>query len=185
MTDQRLTPQEEQELRQRWDASLPQTLPYPTPTAIARQAQEDVPKLLAEIDRLRGESQRRDMSSAPKDGTEVVLWVKARAGIPHCCLVGHYMRGGHCIEDHPAIDEGWYFWNGCMFDRAAEPIAWMPLPAAPDATVPPRPQEDRERRLQAWAGIADEIAAEASSSEQLTADDMQVRITGRPEEPQS
>jgi len=107
----------------------------------ADEAEARESKLLAEIDRLRGESQRRDMSSAPKDGTEVVLWVKLRAGIPHCCLVGHYMPGGHCIEDHPAIDEGWYFWNGCMFDRAAEPIAWMPLPAAPDATVPPRPQE--------------------------------------------
>jgi hypothetical protein len=39
------------------------------------------------------------------------------------------MRGGHCIEDHPAIDAGWYFWTGHLFDREAKPIAWMPLPS--------------------------------------------------------
>jgi len=46
-------------------------------------------------------------------------------------LVGHYMPGGHCIEDHPAIDRGWYFWNGRMFDLASVPTHWMPLPPLP------------------------------------------------------
>ena len=73
------------------------------------------------------------IETAPKDGREVLLRVKLRAGIPNCQLVGHYMRGGHCIEDHPAIDQGWYFWNGRMFDLAAEPTHWMPLPPAPAA----------------------------------------------------
>jgi len=68
------------------------------------------------------------MDSAPLDGAEVLLRVKMRAGIPGKYLVGHYMQGGHCIEDHPAIDAGWYFWNGCMFDKASEPDGWMPLP---------------------------------------------------------
>jgi hypothetical protein len=71
------------------------------------------------------------MDTAPKNGDEVLLMVKRRAGIEHCQLVGHYMEGGHCIEDHPPIAAGWYFWNGCMFDKAAEPLWWMPLPAVP------------------------------------------------------
>jgi hypothetical protein len=74
------------------------------------------------------------IETAPRDGTEVLLMVRQRAGIPGCQLVGHYMPGGHCIEDHPPIASGWYFWNGCMFDVAAEPIAWHPLPAAPEAS---------------------------------------------------
>jgi hypothetical protein len=72
------------------------------------------------------------MKTAPRDGTEVLLVVERRAGIPHRMLVGHWMPGGHCIEDHPEIDEGWYFWNGCMFDKASKPKYWMPLPELPD-----------------------------------------------------
>jgi hypothetical protein len=68
------------------------------------------------------------MDTAPKNGTEILLKVKSRAGIPGKFLVGHYMPGGHCIEDHPPISAGWYFWNGCAFDYAAEPIGWAPLP---------------------------------------------------------
>lgn len=71
------------------------------------------------------------MESAPRDGTEVLLVVAYRAGINHKMLVGHYQRGGLCIDDHPPIAEGWYFWNGCMFDRAAQPTHWMYLPAPP------------------------------------------------------
>jgi len=67
------------------------------------------------------------IETAPKKG-EVLLKVKLRAGVPGKCLVGHWMSGGHCIEDHPPIDAGWYFWNGGMFDRAAEPTHWAQLP---------------------------------------------------------
>lgn len=77
------------------------------------------------------------MDSAPLDGTEVLLRVKRRAGIPGKFLVGHYMPGGHCIEDHPAIAAGWYFWNGCMFDAASEPEGWMPLPVDKPTTENP------------------------------------------------
>jgi len=70
----------------------------------------------------------RSMTEAPRDGTEVLLQVESRAGMPGKCLVGHWMPGGHCIDDHPPIDAGWYFWNGCMFERASKPVAWAPLP---------------------------------------------------------
>lgn len=72
------------------------------------------------------------IDSAPKDGTEVLLAVEMRAGIPKGVLVGHYMGGGHCIEGHPPISAGWYFWNGCMFDEAAKPTHWSPLPNHPN-----------------------------------------------------
>lgn len=72
------------------------------------------------------------MDAAPQDGTEVLLRVRrpnTAAGLPggyH--VVGHFIAGGHCIEDHPPVKRGWYFWNGRMFDLAAEPIEWHPLP---------------------------------------------------------
>lgn len=77
------------------------------------------------------------METAPKTG-EVLLKVERRAGIPNCYLVGHYMPGGYCIEAHPAIDEGWYFWNGCMFDRAAKPVGWVLALPSFDAKHGPR-----------------------------------------------
>lgn len=70
------------------------------------------------------------MDTAPKDGTEILIEVELRAGVGGRCLVGHYMRGGHCIEDHPPIAEGWYFWNGCAFDKAAKPIRWRHIQPA-------------------------------------------------------
>lgn len=72
-----------------------------------------------------------DMENVPKDGTEILLLVKRRAGETRRCVVGHWMIGGFCIEDHPAIEAGWYFWNGYMFDKASEPLYWISLPAAP------------------------------------------------------
>lgn len=84
---------------------------------------------------LEPESPWERMDTAPKDGREVILVVKRRAGLPFGQLVGHYMVGGHCIEDHPAIDGGWYFWNGSMFDRASEPLMWMPLPKINEETL--------------------------------------------------
>ena len=77
----------------------------------------------------------RKMNTAPRDGTEVLLVVARRAGIPGKCLVGHWMPGGHCIEDHPPIDKGWYFWNGQMFDKASKPLCWMPLPNLPTGDI--------------------------------------------------
>lgn len=73
----------------------------------------------------------RPIATAPLDGTEVLLYTRNRAGIPGA-VVGHFMAGGYCIEDHPAIDRGWYFWTGNMFDIAHPPTHWMPLPAKPE-----------------------------------------------------
>ncbi len=71
--------------------------------------------------------QLQPMKSAPLDGRELLLRVEKRAGLPGW-LVGHYLPGGHCIEDHPAIDAGWYFWDGYSFRTMAKPIGWLPLP---------------------------------------------------------
>jgi hypothetical protein len=91
--------------------------------------------LQADRDRLAAivEPKWQPMNTAPRDGTEVILCVTQRAGSPWKCLVGHYMPGGHCIEDHPPINEGWYFWNGCFFSASTKPVAWMPLPEITEA----------------------------------------------------
>lgn len=100
--------------------------------SLAVSLERECASLTARLEEAEKDARRdwRPLESAPKDGTEVLIQVAFRAGIPGRMLVGHYMQGGHCIEDHPPIDQGWYFWNGCMFDKAAKPLAWMPLPAA-------------------------------------------------------
>lgn len=84
------------------------------------------------------------IETAPKDGREVLLAVKMRAGIPYGLLVGHFMPGGHCIDDHPPIDRGWYFWSGCMFDMASEPTHWQPLPEHPARLTTAKATEDQK-----------------------------------------
>lgn len=97
-------------------------------------AESDLPswlpfnQLVEKLESASTEASWQPMANAPRDGREVLLCVESRAGIPGKLLAGHYMPGGHCIEDHPAIDEGWYFWNGCMFDRASKPKCWMTIP---------------------------------------------------------
>jgi len=87
---------------------------------------------LDEIERQQVALTWQPMKTAPRDGTEVLLRVECRAGMSDCMLVGHYMQGGHCIDDHPPISQGWYFWNGCCFDMASKPTHWMPLPKIPE-----------------------------------------------------
>jgi hypothetical protein len=100
-----------------------------TPTALRQLIAE----MATELKSLQPEKSDgwQPMETAPKDGSEVLLRVKLRAGITGKMLVGHYIQGGHCIEDHPPISAGWYFFNGCEFDRASEPTHWMPLPGLP------------------------------------------------------
>ena len=64
------------------------------------------------------------MDTAPRNGTEVLLAVKGGQ-----VVVAHWMPGGHCIEDHPPIAQGWYYFNGSYFRDSAQPLFWMPLPA--------------------------------------------------------
>lgn len=92
---------------------------------------QDLAALCREVLAQRERERWQPMATAPKDGREVLLLAERRAGVPGKMLVGHYMPGGYCIEDHPAIDEGWYFWNGSRFDNASKPTHWMPLPEAP------------------------------------------------------
>lgn len=68
------------------------------------------------------------MDTAPLDGREVLIKVERRAGVRDRWLVGHWMPGGHCIEDHPPIEAGWYGWTGGMFRPAEKPVGWLPLP---------------------------------------------------------
>ena len=81
---------------------------------------------LGEWERAR-QAQWQPIETAPQDGREVLLLNFPRT------LVGHWMPGGHCIEDHPPIDAGWYFWGGSQFERVAGPSHWMSLPLTPEA----------------------------------------------------
>lgn len=62
------------------------------------------------------------METAPKDGTEVIV-----ENVQLCRVLAHWQPGGHCIEDHPAIAAGWYFWNGHMYDVFRTPMRWLPV----------------------------------------------------------
>ncbi len=81
-------------------------------------------------------SKIKSMSTAPIDGTEILIEVKQRAGVPGKFLVGHYMKGGIYEDGFPPVEEGWYFWNGSMFDKAAEPIGWTHLLVAKPLKAP-------------------------------------------------
>lgn len=59
----------------------------------------------------------------------MLVYTRNRAGLPGT-VVAHYMPGGHCIEDHPPIDRGWYYWTGSIMDITPA-THWMPLPPAP------------------------------------------------------
>lgn len=87
--------------------------------------QTEIDTLRAQLVLLLAAQKFRPMSQAPKDGTEIIIKVKSRAGIPKKFLIGHWASG---CNDYQAIKGGWYFWNGCLFDDAAEPLEWLPLP---------------------------------------------------------
>ena len=89
---------------------------------------ETLSKAESDCTKLLKENQWQPMDSVPKDGTEILLKVEFRANISGKCLVGHYMPEGSYCDEHPPIAEGWYFWNGYMFDKASKPTHWMKLP---------------------------------------------------------
>lgn len=74
-------------------------------------------------------AQWQPISTAPKDGGEVILrnanWNR---------VLAHWMPGGHCIEDHPPIDAGWYYWSGNSYNIFDKPLHWMPIHAGPTAS---------------------------------------------------
>lgn len=55
------------------------------------------------------------MSTAPRDGTMLDLrFVHGRS------VVGHWLPGGHCIEDHQPVAAGWYYWERTYWNSVAE-----------------------------------------------------------------
>lgn len=130
MTDQRLTPQEEQEIREWWQGAFVGTA---ATAEVVKRALIAIPKVLAEIDRLRGEWQWLPIATAPKDGTPVL--VVNTKGTQRVC----WWLPDSGNDDGP----GWVFYQryagGCV--ELLNPTHWMPLP---DATVQPRPQRDEQ-----------------------------------------
>ncbi len=100
---------------------------WPDTTEVA-EARETL-ALLAALERSEAASQWQPIETAPKEG-EVLLRI-VRAGMVGS-LVCHWQPGGHCIDDHPPIDKGWYFWNGHMlYPVDSKPTHWAPIPNLP------------------------------------------------------
>lgn len=110
---------------------------FSTAEQLAKHAAAALSEALAQLEaeRARNAATWLPMGTAPKDGTEVLLDLPLDKSRARRAVIGHYMKGGHCIEDHPAIDRGWYFWTGRMFDKAPDPAGWMRLPP-PLAIIP-------------------------------------------------
>lgn len=82
-----------------------------------------LPALIAEVERLRAEAEWRDIATAPRDGTPVLVWVRNHADI--------------AIWKHNILD-GW-LWNlrreGFFSDRWSEqPTHWRPITPPKDST---------------------------------------------------
>ena len=128
----------------------------------------EIRRLRAEVAQAQQEREWQPIETAPRDGREVILAVAMRAGIPHGVLVGHFMPGGHCIDDHPAIDGGWYFWNGCMFDKAANPTHWMEMPCHPLASDWQRARQKAIAQPPALPPLPDKWQRQEYDSESVT-----------------
>lgn len=100
---------------------------------------ERLPDLLREAADALAAEEWRDIETAPKDGTEVLVW-GGRYGT-RGPVIAHFMR--QAPEDHPPIDPGWYFWQphtatryGTFIQLDTPPTHWRPLPAPPDRSRP-------------------------------------------------
>lgn len=74
------------------------------------------------------ESEWRPIETAPKDGTEVLLF-GIRANIPNRIVVGHYTQGGG--DEQPRFGPDWFHYNGSYFSTCQNPTHWRPLPPPP------------------------------------------------------
>ena len=73
----------------------------------------------------------RPMDTAPKDGTEVLLYCPGEAGTGRP-LVGHYTQGGG--EEQPRFGPAWFVWTGFSFrELPGAPSAWAPIPPLAEA----------------------------------------------------
>lgn len=66
----------------------------------------------------------RPIATAPRDGTDVLLWVPASKWGPACAVVGNSGR----VTWHVSNIDG-HDWEGPL--DGALPTHWMPLPAPP------------------------------------------------------
>lgn len=73
----------------------------------------------------------RDIASAPRDGTRVMLWFPVANGGRGMSIFGHWHLDKYSAKPRP------YWWNdqdriyGMIWMRANLPTAWQPLPLPP------------------------------------------------------
>lgn len=105
---------------------------------LLKEAEDERAELLWENERLHDLAGGwKPIDSAPKDGTEIDLWVPGEFagryaecywGKPmHCC--GEY--GSLCDDDWHSLDDGWVY--GGIGAPPDEPSHWRPLPPPPEA----------------------------------------------------
>lgn len=68
----------------------------------------------------------RDMESAPKDGSEVLIAVNGRP------LISHYRVSEHIVNGKSSSRfEGWFMPFAYSFSDPPEPTHWSPIPDIP------------------------------------------------------
>lgn len=77
------------------------------------------------------------IETAPKDETQVLLWVPARPWDAACAVVGEFSGVGRPRWREANID-GWE-WDGPLAEAA--PTHWMPLPPPPTETLDTPPEK--------------------------------------------
>ena len=102
-------------------------------TAVEESVADDIAGTLRQAADLLAAEGWQDISTAPKNGSEVLVW-GGRYGT-RGPVVAHFMH--QAPEDHPPIDPGWYFWPhtstryGSFIQLDTPPTHWMPLPTPP------------------------------------------------------
>lgn len=88
-------------------------------------ARDRILHLSEELAALRGAICWQTMDTAPKDGTEIIVFA-GRAGTKGA-LIAHWAQN-LSGEEQPAY-RGWFYWTGHDFTEVCDPVAWMPTPA--------------------------------------------------------
>lgn len=96
----------------------------------------DAPRLANEIEReVKAMTEWKDISTAPKNGTRVLLWmephddIKAREPEEACAVIGSYVVWSWQMKQQ-GMKDGWS-WYG---PARCKPTHWMPLPAPPHSS---------------------------------------------------
>lgn len=75
------------------------------------------------------------ISTAPKDGTEILAWTDTREGDQNLL---DYVNGV-CEGEHLSCVQIIYWADGWKRLKIGEPTHWQPLPNPPSASTPPAP----------------------------------------------